>query len=128
MAMSAHVVYSAIDPARPATTSRIVVEEVMRSEIGFDGLIMSDDVSMKALGGSYDERARAVIEAGLDIVLHCNGELDEARAVAAATPTLSGPALRRADGALAAIVRPKAFDVETAKAEFAALNSTLGVA
>ena len=128
MAMSAHVVYSAIDPERPATTSRIVVEEVMRAEIGFDGLIMSDDVSMKALGGRYEDRAEAIIAAGLDIVLHCNGALDQARAVASATPALSGPALRRADAALAAIAQPKAFDIQAAQAEFAALNSTLGAA
>ena len=62
----------------------------MRGEIGFDGLILSDDVSMKALKGPYEERAAAIIDAGLDIVLHCNGELDEARAVASATPELSG--------------------------------------
>ena len=126
MAMSAHVVYSAIDPRRPATTSRIVVEDVMRGAIGFDGLIMSDDVSMKALGGSYDERARAIIEAGLDIVLHCNGDLDQARAVASATPALSGPALRRAEAALAMIALPEAFDVDGAKEELAAISSALG--
>ncbi len=74
MAMSAHVVFSALDPERPATTSRIVVEEIMRGEIGYDGLIMSDDVSMKALGGPFEERAAAIFEAGLDMVLHCNGE------------------------------------------------------
>ncbi len=127
MAMSAHVVYSAIDPARPATTSPIVVEDVMRGEIGFSGLIMSDDVSMKALGGRYEERAEAIIAAGLDIVLHCNGDLDQARAVASATPALSGPALLRAEAALAAIAPPKDFDLEAAKAEFAAINSALGV-
>ena len=82
MAMSAHLLYTAIDPRRPATASPIVVAEIMRGEIGFDGLILSDDLSMKALGGSFDERAAAVIEAGLDIVLHCNGNLEEARAVA----------------------------------------------
>jgi beta-N-acetylhexosaminidase len=128
IAMTAHVVYSAIDPGRPATTSRIIADDVMRGEIGFDGLIMSDDVSMNALGGRYEERAKAIIDAGLDIVLHCNGELDEARAVAAATPALSGPALRRADAALAAIAAPKPFDIEGAKAEFATINAALGVA
>jgi beta-N-acetylhexosaminidase len=127
MAMSAHVVYSMIDPDRPATASPIVVRDVMRGEIGFDGLIMSDDVSMKALSGPYDVRARAIIEAGLDIVLHCNGELDEARAVASAAPVLSGPALRRADAALAAIAPPQPFDVGRAEEELLAVKATLGV-
>jgi beta-N-acetylhexosaminidase len=128
MAMSAHLLYTAIDPKRPATASPIVVQEVMRGEIGFDGLIMSDDLSMKALKGPFDERVAAVIEAGLDIVLHCNGDLDEARAVASATPVLSGASLRRADAALAAIAPPKPFDVELAERELAALKAELGVA
>src|SRR6185437_12698281 len=96
MAMSAHLLFTAIDSLLPATMSPIVVQEVMRGEIGFDGLIMSDDLSMKALKGPFDERAARVIEAGLDIVLHCNGDLEEARAVASATPQLSGASLRRA--------------------------------
>ena len=74
MAMSAHLLYTAIDPRRPATESPIVVAEIMRGEIGFEGLILSDDLSMKALAGTFEERAAAVIEAGLDIVLHCNGD------------------------------------------------------
>jgi beta-N-acetylhexosaminidase len=127
MAMSAHLLYTAIDPRRPATASPIVVQEVMRGEIGFDGLILSDDLSMKALKGPFDERAAAVIEAGLDIVLHCNGDLDEARAVASAAPPLSGASLRRADAALAAIAPPKPLDVELAEREFAAVKAELGV-
>lgn len=128
MAMSAHVVFSALDPLRPATASPLVVREIMRGQIGFDGLIMSDDVSMKALSGAYEERARAIFEAGLDIVLHCNGELEEARAVASATPELTGHSLRRANAALAARDLPKPFDVEEAEAKFAAIRSTLGLA
>jgi beta-N-acetylhexosaminidase len=127
MAMSAHVLYTAIDPRLPATASPIVVQEVMRGEIGFDGLILSDDLSMKALKGPFDKRAAAVIEAGLDIVLHCNGDLDEARAVASATPVLSGASLRRADAALAAIAPPKPFDVELGERELAAIKAELGV-
>ena len=103
MAMSAHVVYAAIDPHHSATASSIVVAKVMRGEIGFDGLIMSDDVSMNALKGPYDKRAAAIIDAGLDIVLHCNGELEQARAVASAAPPLSGSSLRRAKAALGRI-------------------------
>ena len=74
--MTAHVVFSAIDPDRPATTSPVVVREIMRGAIGFDGLLMSDDVSMKALSGPFEERAKAIFDAGLDIVLHCNGDLE----------------------------------------------------
>jgi len=128
MAMSAHVVFGALDPERPATTSRIVVEEVMRGEIGYDGLLMSDDVSMKALGGPYEERAAAIFEAGLDMVLHCNGKLDEARAVASVAPELSGKALRRAETALASCGAPESFDPIEAEAKFATIAATLGSA
>jgi beta-N-acetylhexosaminidase len=128
MAMSAHVVYSALDPGRPATTSPIVVNDVMRGEIGFQGLIMSDDVSMKALRGPYEERARAIYAAGLDVVLHCNGVLDEARAVASAAPELAGRALERATAALAARATPSPFDLEEAEAKFVTTLGALGVA
>jgi beta-N-acetylhexosaminidase len=127
MAMSAHVLYTAIDDRRPATASSIVVAEVMRGEIGFDGLIMSDDVSMKAMKGPYEKRAAAIIEAGLDIVLHCNGELDQARAVASAAPQLSGPSLRRAKAALASMSAPQPFDVEKGERRLAAVMADLGV-
>ncbi len=83
-AMTAHVVYTAIDPALPASTSPIVHRDVIRGHIGFDGLLMSDDLSMKALGGPMRDRASAVIAAGSDIALHCNGDLAEMEAVAAA--------------------------------------------
>ena len=127
IAMSAHVLYSAIDPRHPATASPVVVEKVMRGEIGFDGLILSDDVSMQALEGSYDRRAAAIIDAGLDIVLHCNGELDQARAVAAAAPQLSGSSLRRAKAALARISAPEPFDVEQGERRLAAIIAELGL-
>ena len=128
MAMSAHVVFAALDPVRPATASRIVVQEIMRGAIGFDGLIMSDDVSMKALRGPFDDRAQAIFDAGLDIVLHCNSELNEARAVASAAPELSGQALRRAKAAIAARVVPQPLDLEEAEAKLASIRKTLGVA
>jgi len=127
MAMSAHVLYTAIDDRHPATASPIVVTEVMRGEIGFDGLIISDDVSMKALKGPYEERAAAIIDAGLDIILHCNGELDQARAVASAAPQLTGAPLRRANAALASISAPQPFDVETSERRLAAIMADLGV-
>ena len=82
MAMTAHVVFSALDPAHPATTSATIIEQVIRGVIGFQGLLMSDDVSMNALAGSIAERTRAIVAAGCDMVLHCNGKLDEMREVA----------------------------------------------
>ncbi len=97
----------------------------MRGEIGYDGLIMSDDVSMKALRGPYEERAKAIFEAGLDLVLHCNGDLDEARAVCSAAPELSGDALRRAEAALAARRPPQEFDRREMEAKFAAIMAKL---
>jgi beta-N-acetylhexosaminidase len=125
MAMTAHVVYSGLDPGRPATTSPVVVRDIMRGEIAYDGLIMSDDVSMKALHGPYDGRSRAIIEAGLDLVLHCNGDLDEARAVASAAPELAGEALRRSEAALAARREPEPFDRGEAEARLGAISDRL---
>ena len=127
MAMSAHVVYAALDPKSPATTSQIVVNDVMRGEIGFDGLLMSDDVSMKALRGPYEERAAAIFEAGLDMVLHCNGDLAEARAVASAAPELSGAALHRAEAALAASDAPEPFDLAETEAKIAVIAAAIGL-
>jgi beta-N-acetylhexosaminidase len=125
MAMTAHVVFTAIDANAPATTSRPVVSEIMRGALGFDGLIISDDLSMKALGGSFGERTRAVFAAGLDVALHCNGDLTEARAVVAETPELTGEALRRAEAALARVAGgPQAFDAAASRAELEALLAT----
>jgi len=125
IAMTAHVVFTAIDAGAPATTSRRVVSEIMRGALGFDGLILSDDLSMKALGGSFGERTRAVFAAGLDVALHCNGDLTEARAVVAQTPELTGEALRRADAALARVAGgPQTFDAAAGRAELEALLAT----
>ena len=125
MAMTAHVVFKNLDPDRPATASPAVVEELMRGRIGFDGLIMSDDVSMRALSLPYDERARAIFAAGVDIVLHCNGDLNEARAVASASPRLAGESLRRAKAALAACGEPEPLDLVAAKAQWTAIGTRL---
>jgi beta-N-acetylhexosaminidase len=122
MAMTAHVVFTAIDPDRPATTSRIVIQEIVRGAIGFDGLLMTDDLSMKALGGPLADRAHAAFAAGVDIALHCNGELAEARGVAAAAPELAGRSLERAEAALAGIANsPAPFDAERGRATLAEL-------
>jgi len=125
MAMTAHLVYTDIDPRRPATASPIVVRDIMRGEIGFEGLIMSDDVSMKALGGDFDERTQRILAAGIDMVLHCNGDLDEARAVASAAPELSGASLNRAEASLQSIRDPQPLDMEEATAKFDAILSAL---
>ncbi len=121
MGMTAHVVFNAYDPIAPATTSATMVREVIRGSIGFQGLLMSDDLSMQALSGTPAERARAVIAAGCDVVLHCNGSLQEREAVAAETPRLAGEAGRRAEAALAARRVPDAIDLHEARKTFAAL-------
>src|SRR5260370_18515040 len=128
MAMTAHVVFSALDAAHPATTSATIIEQVIHDVIGFRGLLMSGDVSMKAVGGSIGGRTRAIIAAGCDMVLHCNGKLDEMREVAAETPELSGKALERARRALASRNPPHAFDRLAARAELDALIDRAGMA
>lgn len=121
MAMTAHVVFSAVDPAHPATTSATMIAQVIRGVIGFQGLLMSDDVSMNALAGSLAGRTRAIFAAGCDMALHCNGNIEEMRDVAAQTPELSGRALERAKAALAARKVPHPFDRAAARAELDAL-------
>jgi len=121
LAMTAHVVFTAIDPVRPATTSATMIGEVIRGFIGFDGLLMGDDVSMGALSGSIAERSRASLAAGCDLVLHCNGQMDEMRSVASEAPELTGEAKRRADAALAVRKSPTGIDLAAARREFAAM-------
>jgi beta-N-acetylhexosaminidase len=118
MAMSAHVVYTGIDPTAPATLSKTVVDEIVRGWIGFDGLLMTDDLSMKALTGDFRARAERAIAAGCDMVLHCNGDLAEARPVAEGAPELSGKALARAERALACMQTTEPFDIAAGLAEF----------
>jgi beta-N-acetylhexosaminidase len=93
--MTAHVLYTAIDAERPATTSPVVIERIIRGLIGFHGLLLSDDLSMQALGGTLGERAKAALAAGCDIALHCNGKMDEMAQVADATGPLTPEALER---------------------------------
>jgi beta-N-acetylhexosaminidase len=122
LGMTAHVVFSAFDPVAPATTSVTMVQDVIRDSIGFEGLLMSDDISMGALSGSLEERSVAALAAGCDIVLHCNGRIDEMRAVAGAVPGLAGMAEQRAVAALAARRRPKReIDLVEVRRAFAAL-------
>jgi beta-N-acetylhexosaminidase len=123
MAMTAHVVYDSIDPQRPATTSPKVIRDVIRGEIGFDGLLMSDDLSMKALDGPLNVRAKAALFAGCDVVLHCNGDMNEMKDVASETGILEGAALRRATQATSQLLKPKDFDPAAAEAR---VNVLLG--
>src|SRR5664280_2137298 len=118
LGMTAHVVFSAIDPDAPATTSVTMVREVIRGFIGFRGLLMSDDVSMKALSGTIAERSGAAFAAGCDVVLHCNGDLNEMSAVASQAPELKGEAAKRAAAALAQRKAPEEFDVDAARKIF----------
>ena len=121
IAMTAHVVYESIDPQRPATTSPKVIRDVIRGEIGFDGLLMSDDLSMKALDGPLSVRAKQAQFAGCDLVLHCNGDMEEMRDVATEVKTLEGLALKRSQQALSHLSAPSPFDPDTAQARLAAL-------
>src|SRR6202167_833090 len=121
MAMTAHVVFTAIDPVVPATLSPRIVRDVIRDSIGFQGLLMSDDISMGAWSGSIADRSRAAIAAGCDVVLHCNGEMAQMRKVAASVPVLSGEAARRAAAALATRRRAKSIDMASSRAEFSRL-------
>ncbi|WP_315919779.1 beta-N-acetylhexosaminidase [Mesorhizobium sp. SP-1A] len=119
MAMTAHVIYSAVDPKAPATTSGKVVEEIIRGEIGFDGLLMSDDTSMKALSGDFPAKAASILAAGVDLVLHCNGVMEEMAAVASRARPLEGKSLERANRALASVKSPDGKDEAGLRAEFA---------
>jgi beta-N-acetylhexosaminidase len=118
LGMTAHVVFSDIDPVQPATTSVTMVQQVIRGFIGFQGLLMSDDVSMNALSGTIAERSHAALAAGCDVVLHCNGDLAEMSQVAGAAPELIGAAAKRADAALAARGAREAFDLDAARQTF----------
>jgi len=121
IAMTAHVIYESIDPQRPATTSPKVIRDVIRGEIGFDGLLMSDDLSMKALDGPLSVRAKQALFAGCDLVLHCNGDMEEMRDVASEVKILEGLALKRSQQARAHLSAPGAFDPDAAQSRLAAL-------
>ena len=98
-----------------------MITDIIRGEMGFDGLLMSDDVSMKALAGSFAERTRAIFAGGCDVVLHCNGRMDEMRVVAAETPLLSGKALERAQRAVLDLSRDDGADENALRSEFSSL-------
>ncbi|MEL6684911.1 MAG: glycoside hydrolase family 3 N-terminal domain-containing protein [Pseudomonadota bacterium] len=122
MGMTAHIIFSDIDPAAPATTSAKMME-VIRKDIGFDGLLMTDDLTMEALSGTVAQRAQASIAAGCDIVLHCNGDAAEMQAVAKASGDMTSAAIIRANRALAMRKTPANIDIPALEAELAALIS-----
>ena len=109
-AMTAHVVYAALDPAQPATWSRRVIEDVIRRQIGFRGALISDDIGMGALSGSLAERSRRAVDAGCDLVLYCKGVFDEAAEVLEAAGPIGEAAEARLDAALAQRRAPVPFD------------------
>ena len=122
MAMTAHVIYDAVDPRRPATTSRSAIRDVIRTSIGFGGLLMSDDLSMKALSGDFARRTRQSLAAGCDLVLHCNGDMAEMKAITDVVKPLAGRARLRAEAALARLPRVvEPLDEQAARARFAEL-------
>jgi beta-N-acetylhexosaminidase len=120
LAMTAHVVYAALDAEAPATQSAKVIR-LIREEIGFGGLLMTDDLSMQALTGETGERAARALAAGCDVVLHCNGDMGEMAALAEAAPALAGRGLERAEAALA-LRRPAEADAAALAAELAAIG------
>ncbi len=120
-AMTAHVLYTALDGSAPATTSRPIVEDVIRGHIGFTGALMSDDLSMKALAGSFEVRARECRAAGCDIALHCNGDPGEMAAVAEGAGALEGVSLARYRAALKWRMPPQKLDSAKALARLATL-------
>ncbi|MEH3127969.1 beta-N-acetylhexosaminidase [Agrobacterium cavarae] len=125
MGMSAHLVFNAIDPERPATTSRKVIDEIIRGRIGFDGLLMSDDSSMNALKGTLGERAANIVAGGCDIVLHCNGVMSEMLQVVKEVPPLTGRSLERAKAVEAGFPAADDADEASLRDEF---NAMLAVA
>ncbi len=114
MAMTAHVIFTALDSKNPATLSRKVIKSVIREQIGFQGLLMTDDLSMKALSGTFKEKVDAALQAGCDVVLYCYSDIGQMEQVAAAAGPLKSKALRRAKAALKTRRKPLPFDRKAA--------------
>lgn len=122
-AMTAHVLLTAVDRDRPASVSPLIISKVIRDHIGFDGLLMSDDLNMSALEGSLGERAEQVIAAGCDMALHCSGSLSEMEEVARSVPELQGRSITRFNRAMAVTERCDDYDKERAEALLARVEA-----
>ncbi|MFZ1991370.1 MAG: beta-N-acetylhexosaminidase, partial [Alphaproteobacteria bacterium] len=107
LGMSAHVIFETIDPDLPATLSPKVISEIIRGEIGFQGLLMTDDLNMNALQGTVASRASRALSAGIDVILHCNGKLGDMEEIAKIVPKLAGKSKARADAAIQLLKRPR---------------------
>ncbi len=127
-AMTAHVVYSALDEDDPATTSPRVIEQVIRRDLGFAGVLVSDDLSMQALSGSLGERARAAMDAGCDLALHCNGKMQEMAEVAMAVGEVSPSTLARLRRAQRLVGRRESLTPEIRRSYGGELESLLHAA
>jgi beta-N-acetylhexosaminidase len=123
LAMTAHVVFQALDPDHPATSSREVITRTIRGTLGVQGVLLSDDLAMQALSGDPADRALAALDAGCDLVLFCPGRIDETRAVLQAVPALAPSLLARLDGVLDRIGadRPSDFDAGHAEKRLSSL-------
>ncbi|MDA0339398.1 MAG: beta-hexosaminidase, partial [Proteobacteria bacterium] len=119
--MTAHILFTALDQTEPATTSATIIEQVIRKDIGFGGVLMSDDLNMEALGRSLGERAARSRAAGCDLVLHCNGDLEQMREVAAALKPVSIEQSTHLINAMRGLKSPGTFDSAAALAERDAL-------
>ena len=122
LGMTAHLLFTQIDATHPATLSPTMIR-LIREEIGFQGLLMTDDISMQALDGPVAQRARAALSAGCDLVLHCNGDLREMAELAEICPMLEGASLRRSDMALSTRMPADACDLGELDAEYATLTA-----
>ncbi|MCL7997587.1 beta-N-acetylhexosaminidase [Brucella sp. 21LCYQ03] len=121
MAMTAHVIFDSLDPNNPSTLSPTVINTIIRDVIQFDGLIISDDISMKALSGDLGDIAEGITNAGCDIVLYCAGVMEELKKVAPRVPILEGKSLRRAELAEVYAGEPDLSDEEELREEFGQL-------
>lgn len=125
MAMTAHVTLAAVDATAPLTLSPAGMSQIVRGALGYDGLVMTDDLEMKALSGSLTTLASRALSAGCDIALHCSGNMANMVKVASGVSRLRGKALERACIADLVASKPDSFDVEAGRAEF---NTLMGMA
>ncbi len=124
MAMTAHIIYTALDPHNVATISAKVLNYI-RQHIGFTGLLLSDDISMQALKGPIEKRAADAIKAGCDVILHCNGKIEEMRNIAQILPPISNISLQRAEQAIAQLRPPKPIAINAAETELQSLLNNI---